>query len=147
MRTAPPVSVRCSGGLAWRWLQTLLFTWAAAALGVWTVQMFELPLSAAALAALLVGSVAWWRTRPRVVDLVWNGQHWAANGMAGRLDVVFDIGPCMLLRLKPDGGGRACWIPLTQAELGAALHGLRVAAYSRVPAVTPAVKPAALGSP
>jgi hypothetical protein len=47
--------------------------------------------------------------------------------------VALDLGRFLLLRWRPDGGGRARWLPLTAAEAGASWHGLRVAAYSRAP--------------
>ena len=133
MRAAPPVSVRCSGGWLWRAVQTGLVGWASAAFAVWCLQQVERPIVWAAPVALLMAALTWRLARPRTVDLVWDGQRWTANGIAGRLEVVFDLGAFLLLRLRPDAASGVRWIPLTRAEAGASMHGLRVAAYSRVP--------------
>ena len=133
MRRAPPVSLRCSGGVAWRGTQTLLYTVAMAALAAWWLQRQGWPVAWAALPASKVAVLAWVFTRPQAVRLTWDGQAWQADGVAGRIDVALDLGRFLLLRWRPTAGGRGRWLPLTATEAGAAWHGLRVAAYSRVP--------------
>jgi hypothetical protein len=133
MRAAPPVSVRCSGGRWWRGLQTALPTVAAAACGVWALQWVQGPLGWAAVLAVAVALLSWRLAAPKPVDLAWDGQRWTADGRPGQLDVMLDAGSALLLRLRPEAGGRACWIAVTAAEAGPAMHGLRVAAYHRPP--------------
>jgi hypothetical protein len=141
MRSAPPVSVRCSGGAAWRGLQTLLFTAAAAALCAWWLQSRHWPLAWVALPASKVAVLAWVATRPRPRTIAWNGQDWQCDGLRGRLEVVLDLGGFLLLRWRGLGSGSrgshgpTRWLPVTAAEAGPAWQGLRVAAYGRQPAV------------
>jgi hypothetical protein len=136
MRAAPPVSVRCSGGAAWRSLQTGLYALAATASGLWVLQWTQQPPAWAALLAIGVAAVAWRRAAPAQVDLVWDGQRWTADGQPGQLDVMLDAGPALLLRLRPELGARR-WIAVTASEAGDAWHGLRVAAYQRTPMPPP----------
>jgi hypothetical protein len=133
MRAAPPVSVRCSGGLWWRGLQTVLPALAAAACGVWALQWAQLPPAWAAVPAFFLALLSWRRAAPQPVDLVWDGVRWSADSQFGQLDVMLDAGTALLLRLRPQQGRRHRWIAVTAAEAGAAMHGLRVAAYHRVP--------------
>ena len=133
MRAAPPVSVRCSGGWSWRLLQTLLYTGAAAALAVWSLQQLEQPVAWAGAAVLPVAVCVWRLGRPRLATLVWDGQQWTADGVPGQLEVAIDIGSALLLKLRPAGAGPLRWLPVTRAEAGRAWQGLRVAAYARVP--------------
>ena len=131
MRAAPPVSVRCSGGRWWRGLQTALPTLAAAACGVWVLQWTQQSLAWAAVFATAVAGLSWRLAAPTPVDLVWDGQRWTADGQPGQLDVMLDAGGALLLRLRPDLGRRHRWIAASAAEVGTAMHGLRVAAYHR----------------
>ncbi len=141
MRAAPPVSVRCSGGWWWRGLQTGLPAMASAACGVWILQRTQHPAGWAALLALVVAGLSWRLAAPTPVDLVWDGQRWTADGMPGQLDVMLDAGGALLLRLRPDAGRRPRWVAVTSAEAGAAMHGLRVAAYHRRPVLDSPVGP------
>ncbi len=137
MRAAPPVAVRCTGGRGWRLLNAALPALSAAALTAWLVQHAEWPALAAALAvAVGVGGWVWRHAAAPAVALVWDGQCWTADGSAGRLAVMIDIGPALLLRLRPEAGGGAVWVPVTAREAGPAWHALRAAVYSRPPQTT-----------
>jgi hypothetical protein len=133
MRAAPPVSVRCHGGRAWRWLHAVLPALAAAAATLWALSWAEISIAIAAVCAPCVGVAVGWlarRAAPTVV-LAWDGQRWTADGNAGALEVTIDLGGWLLLRLRPDTGGRVRWIAVSSSEAGVALHGLRAAAYAR----------------
>jgi hypothetical protein len=82
-----------------------------------------------------VAGLSWRLAAPTTVDLVWDGQRWTADGEPGQLDVMLDVGPALLLRLRPEAGGRPRWMAVTAAEAGPAMHSLRVAAYHRPPAL------------
>ena len=134
MRAAPAVSVRASRAGAWRGLQALLCALAAAATAAWVLGHLQQTAWPALAAGAVAGVLAWWLAPERAVDLSWDGQRWSAGGAAGRLDVMLDLGPWMLLRLQPVAEPRApVWIPIAAAEAGAAWHALRAAAYGHAP--------------
>ena len=83
--------------------------------------------------AVVVAVLSWRCAAPVPLDLGWDGQRWSANGQLGQLDVMLDVGSALLLRLRPVAGGRPRWMAVTASEAGAAMHGLRVAAYHRLP--------------
>jgi hypothetical protein len=147
MRAAPPVSVRCSGGWPWRALQTALPTLAAAACGVWALQVVQLPLAWAGVLVTAVALLSWRLAAPTPVDLVWDGQCWTADGQPGQLDVMLDTGSALLLRLRPETGRRHRWIAVTATEAGPAMHGLRVAAHHRPPGLPHREEPAGPAGP
>jgi hypothetical protein len=98
----------------------------------WLALWLTLPLPhlLAALASVLAAAMAWLGSRPRPVHLQWNGEHWAADGHAGEVDVLLDLGPWMLLRFRPPDA-RPRWLPVPRREAGASEQGLRAALYSR----------------
>jgi hypothetical protein len=130
VRSAPAVSVRCTGGPAWHLAQALLPAVAAAALAAWMLGHAGVTLAPAGLIGLAVAAVAWRLTPRRAVQLAWDGQTWSADGQPVRLAVMLDIGGWLLLRLQP-GRGPHAWQPLSAAEAGPALHALRCALYAR----------------
>jgi hypothetical protein len=130
MRAAPAVTVHGTGGWPWRGLRTALPAASAGVLAYWLLQRAEHEGWPAIVVAVGVALAAWWRARPRAVALVWDGQRWTADGAAGALQVMIDIGPVLLLRLLPERGA-ARWIAVTATEAGPAWHGLRAAVYSR----------------
>lgn len=140
MRVPPAVAVRCTGGLAWRWLNAGLPTLAAGVLAVWALQQFDAPpagvVTVAAVVAAVVLLLAWRLSRPRDRLLQWDGQRWTADGVPGRLQLMLDLGSFLLLRLHPEHG-RGPWLAVTASEAGAGWHALRAAVYSR-PSETPA---------
>ena len=136
MRTAPPVSVRCSGGAAWHALRAGLPALAAGALAAWALGHAGWPASPALAVVLLAAAVAWRPAQPSPVSLAWDGQRWQTDGTPGALSVMIDAGAFLLLRLRPEGqreGSR--WIAVTAREAGPAMHALRAAAYARVAGV------------
>ena len=144
----------CSLGGAWRWVVTLLPALATAALLAWAAAHLQLS-SASVWAAVvlitslvaLVARVAWRRARPQGLLLAWDGQRWSADGCAGDLELMMDLGPWMLLRLRPDDPRRrAVWIPVSATDAGSARHALRAALYSRTAKPASDALPAALGT-
>jgi hypothetical protein len=138
VRQAPPVGVTCSGGGLWRAAQVLLAAAAAAAFAAWSLLHAGGPVMAGGLAALLAalvaGTAAWRLASPQATLLRWDGQVWSADGVQGQVDVMLDLQRWLLLRFRPTPGrglGRTRWLPLPDAEAGAARHGLRAALYSR----------------
>ena len=143
MRAAPAVSVGCSRAGAWRGLLALMPALAVAALVAWVLGHLQRPVWPALLVVLPVTALAWWQIRTGAVTLAWDGQRWSADGEPGALDLMLDLGPWMLLRLRPaEPARRTIWIPVSAADAGSAWHALRAAVYSRVPTSTAAVRPA-----
>jgi len=142
MRPAPAVSVTCCGGTGWRAAQALLPALATAAASAFVLLHLELAAWPAGLLAAAIGLLAWRLVRPRAHLLRWDGQTWSVDGTPGHLAVMIDIGPVLLLRLRPSPRGAARWIAVTRAEAASAWHALRAAVYSRPPKPTaPRVRP------
>jgi len=139
VRTAPPVSVRCSGGAAWPALRAGLPALAAGAVVAWAFGHAGWPTAPALAVVLLVALWAWPLARPAALALVWDGQCWRADGAPGALGVTIDAGAFLLSRLQPEGRREASrWIAVTAREAGPAMHALRAAAYARVAGIDPA---------
>ena len=120
---------------------------AAAALVAWALGHLQRPAWPALLVALPVAALAWRQARPESVTLAWDGQHWTADGCPGKVDLMIDLGPWVLLRLQPDEPARrAIWIPVSAADAGAARHALRAAVYSRSSKPTPRARSAKHGN-
>jgi len=140
VRQAPPVSLRCDGSAAWRMLHALLAAAAAASLVAWGLlhggAQEASAGAASAVAALLAAAAGWFAARPESAELRWDGQAWWLDGAAGRVDVMMDLGPWMLLRFRP-AAGVSRWLPVPGA--GPTRHGLRAALYSRAAFVAPTV--------
>ena len=120
---------------------------AAAALVALALGHLQRPAWPALLVALPVAALAWRQARPEAVTLAWDGQHWRADGCPGRVDLMIDLGPWMLLRLQPDEPARrAIWIPVSAADAGASRHALRAAVYSRRSKPTPSAQSAEHGN-
>ena len=130
MRPAPAVTVTCSGGSGWRAVRAVLPALAAAALTAFVLLHLELPVWPAGFTGLVTAMAAWRLARPRAQTLRWDGQAWTDDGTPGGLALMIDVGPALLLRLRP-GAGAARWIAVTQGEAGSAWHSLRAALYSR----------------
>ena len=133
MRSAPPVSVRCAGGVAWRGVQTLLPALAAGVFAAWLLLMNAQSAMPAFAVALAVGLVAWRFSAPRQVVLAWDGQCWTSDGKACGLEVMLDLAGWLLLRLRPEARGATRWIACTAREAGPAWHALRAAVYALAP--------------
>ena len=141
----------CSLGGAWRWEVTVLPALATAALLAWAAAHLQWPRASAwpalALTTSLVALLAWRRARPQALLLAWDGQRWTADGCAGDVDLMMDLGPWMLLRLRPDDPRRrAVWIPVSATDAGSARHALRAALYSRTAKPASDALPAAPGT-
>jgi len=174
MRLAPPVRVRGRGGPLWRAATIGLPALAAASLGAWALQTAGLSgvwvlVLASKLAALTAAGLA--LRRPLTHELVWDGQQWHVDGQATRVQVMLDLGPLLLLRLRPhlppaeaEGAELAeraeraeraeppephvraavrpvHWLPLAASEAGPAWGALRAAVYSRAHQAPPAPRP------
>ena len=138
MRTAPPVSVSCSGGVVWHAVRAGLPALAVGALAAWALGHAGWSAIPALAATLVAALVAWPLTRTVPVALAWDGQHWTADGVPGALGVMVDAGAGLLLRLQPAGRGlHSRWVAVTAREAGPAMHALRAAAYARPPSATP----------
>ena len=147
MRAAPAVSVICSRAGAWRGALALLPGLAAAALVAWALGHLQRPAWPALLVAVPVAVWAWRRARPQAVTLAWDGQRWSADGSPGHLDLMIDLGPWMLLRLRPDKPARrSVWLPVSPVDAGAAWHALRAAVYSLAATSNPGAGAAEHGS-
>jgi hypothetical protein len=139
MRAAPPVSVRGSGGVAWRVVQSGLPALAAGVLACWVLNQAEAPVWPALAAALLAGGLAWRASRGTALELRWDGQQWLSDGVAVQMDVMLDFDRWLLLRLRPLPSvppslrGATRWQALNALEAGANWHALRTAAYGPLP--------------
>lgn len=141
MRAAPALTVVCTGGWPWRWLRAVLPALATAALLVWGLQHAEWPVYPAIFAALAVAGLAWWRAAPRPCQLRWDGQVWSADDTRGRLQLMLDLGPALLLSFQAEERRRPRWVAVTVTEAAGAWHALRAAVYSRPSEATPRVRP------
>ncbi|RVU44218.1 hypothetical protein EOE66_16110 [Rubrivivax rivuli] len=143
MRAAPAVAVQGRGGPLWAALSMGLPACAAAALAAWGSAHADAGGASTAAAGALAACAAllwqWrrWRAEP-CVALQWDGQRWTADGTAGTLQLMLDLGPVLVLRLHAEGGGTR-WLAIGAGEAGAAWHALRCAVYSRPPRATPRV--------
>jgi len=149
---APAVSVQGKGGSAWRLLQAGLPALAAAAVIAWGLGHGQLPLWPAWATFAVMAVVAWHVLRPRTVNLSWDGQVWQADGQAGSVEVMIDLGSWLLLRLRPVAPpsvktSASVWMPLSASEAGPALHALRAAVYCPAPEPTPGARTARSGPP
>jgi hypothetical protein len=140
VRTPPPVSVVAHPDPAWRAFCVFVPALTVCAVVAWFLAHWQLP-GALALLGLPVLVAVLWRIEPaNGCHLVWEGQVWTADGVPGRLEVVFDLGPWMLLRLRPEVPApteRWRWVPVAMGEVGADFHALRAAAYGGAPEKPP----------
>ncbi len=141
MRTAPPVSVHCTGGLLWRGFQTALAALAASVFAVWILAHWQWhPWLVAWLVCDGVALAAWWAWRvahQSSTALAFDGQVWTVNGNPSTLAVMVDLGPWLLLRPRADAASAAPsntrWVAVSAADAGPAMHALRAALYARQP--------------
>jgi len=156
MRTAPTIEIQAD--LRGGWWMAAWALWALAALAwlgtlVWHIDADGLPgLDGALTQWLLVGlgglgiltaaGTALWHARQHPAQLRWTGTEWRctlpghwqvreADGEAGQVDTVIDVGDAMLLRWEsqPAQGRRRrrVWLPVARSTQGSAWHPLRVA--------------------
>jgi hypothetical protein len=132
VHTAPPVSLPCRAGLAWRALCAGLPALAAAVLLAWLLMQLEQNPLPALLAAPVVGGLLWRGSNDGAVQLSWDGQRWAVDDQVVQLDLMMDLGSTLLLRLRhADRPTR--WLPVSAKQAGAAWHALRVAVHGPKP--------------
>jgi hypothetical protein len=165
MRAAPPVSVRCADGGAWRAFCAVVSGCSAAALVYWALahaELIEQPggwltgLAAALVSGGTLAALVWWaqgqgfgRGRGQArgpARLSWTGEQWLLDDDPGIPEVRIDLDRWLLLRFRSSGAGAGegsatghlRWLALSAAEGKATWHALRAALYSRPPRTTPA---------
>ena len=134
MRASPACQVSLRRFGVWRAAVAALTLMAVLAMAAWIAQS-PAPISTTLMTSAVLASVACaalaaslWRT-PQA-SLRWDGRLWHLDATPGALHVMIDLGPWMLLRFTPEGGGRARWLPVQRAGLEAQWHALRCAVYS-----------------
>jgi hypothetical protein len=140
MRAAPAVQATLSPDRGWLACARGLAALALAGLAAWAAQGLGGPGWATALAAAgaaLAGLLAGARlVGAHTGTLRWDGAAWswqplgAAQPLAGRIEVMIDLGPWMLLRLQSVEAG-TLWLPLAQSACGPAWRALRSALHAR----------------
>jgi hypothetical protein len=154
-RAAPPVHVELSDLRLWRAFGVSLSVLSLASVLAWVVTWHLAtmpeggvwPHLVATLAVVAVVLALRRHLKDSGVLLHWDGQHWhwrdlsaaasARPAMVGDVIVAMDLGPWLLLKLKPRGARpwHARWVPATQRGVGGQWHALRCALYS--PPVVP----------
>jgi hypothetical protein len=140
MRAPPPVSIDLTGSRLEHALHVLLPALAAAALAAWaTAWMHDAGdgpalAVAAAVAAAVVGGLAFRMHRPVRGRLAWDGQVWTLAGQAGSLQLLIDAGPWLAIRFRPQGAPRhaARWFIVPRRDAAGAWPALRAAVYCPV---------------
>jgi hypothetical protein len=78
-----------------------------------------------------VALLAWFFTPIDSGPLGWDGGHWRFADRPGDVNVMFDLGPWMLLRFDASETGRRAWLAASECSSGSAWTALRAAVYSR----------------
>ena len=134
MKHAPPTQLHCTTDPGWRWARTLVLAAAVASVLAWLLawagQDGIVQATAASLAALVAGALAWRLMERDALVVAWDGQRWTLSGQPGELTVMLDTGRWCLLRFTADGGGVRWWGVSARAA-GTAWHLFRVAAHAR----------------
>ena len=162
-RAAPPVTVALTDLRLWRVFAVVVSVLSIGATAAWLVTWRDAtftdgviwPSVVAGFSILLVAVLLWRHLQSGPVQLRWDGQcwHWQESGRrsraaqevkTGQVRVAMDLGPWLLLELRPQGRAIPVsrWVPATRRGVGAQWHALRCALYS--PPVVPraAKKPA-----
>ena len=115
-------------------------------LGLWLVGWLGAGVAGTAGALAVTGLAAWagwrWSTAP-VRRISWSGAQWtvscaeAAPLASEPPRVMLDLGPWMLLCIRPVDGGRRLWVGLSRGDAGASWQAFRAAVYSFVSDSTP----------
>jgi hypothetical protein len=148
MRRAPPSEFLVSRFGWWRGAIVAAAAASALALGAWGWLERDpartLPAVLLGIATIAAAIVTAFQSRP--VRLRWDGEHWYApaegagdaSAAAHRLIVAVDLGPWMLLCLRPvpsAPAARTLWIPIQRRGHEAQWHGMRRAVYFPRPSV------------
>ena len=146
MRAPPPVSLVARPGDGWRVLQSLLHAAAALAFTAWVAAWLEAGpwgwLGAAG-AALAAAGLGWRLSAAASTRLAWSGSAWTVEPEVGTPvaiappRVMLDLDRWVLLRWRPEGGGRGGWLAVSAADAGSVWHLFRAAVYSFDPLVLP----------
>ncbi len=150
MRHAPPADAACASGGWWFHCRVVLHALAAAALAAWAAGHLQSGAAATAAAAVFSAllTALWAARRPRPAGgrLRWDGQCWQFDAgepgtppLAGAAEPLLDLGPWLLVRFTPEGGGAARWLA-PQAGDGS-LQPLRVALYGSIAERAPHTAP------
>jgi hypothetical protein len=141
VRQAPPVRVEVLPPHLWRVLNVGLPALTLGVLVAWAGQHLRMAtgswLAAAMLCACILAEFLRRRSSLGGRFLVWNGECWSLDGVAGAVRPMIDLGGGMLLAFVPDGSRRREW--LAMGGEGAAMRGLRASLFSGQPAVRPGV--------
>ncbi len=159
MRSAPAVTVLCTGGRLWQVAWWMLPASAATALCYWVLLhagwVGGMAVAAAALAGGAVALLARRRPAP-AATLCWDGAIWTCGGVAVRPQVMMDSGSSwMLLRLhaarvdSPSGysaasaGPATPWLAVCERDAGPRWHAFRAAVYcpEPLPAASTSARP------
>jgi len=146
MRAPPAVSVEARTGTGWRAFQSLLHASAIGTAAWWLVWQLEWGLAgmwAAAGLAVLAGVLGWALSAAPPMTIAWTGARWSlsvAGADAGDVaapQVMLDLGGWMLLRLRPQDGGRGHWAALARADAATSWQVFRAAVYSSASDLAP----------
>jgi hypothetical protein len=109
----------------------------------WLLGQQQWPVWPALACGFIAGALIGWRAPAPAVTLSWDGSQWLADGRAGELTVMLDLGSWLLLRLQLAAPRRrALWLPVTAAEAGSRFHALRSAVYAHPPRPAAQAQPA-----
>jgi hypothetical protein len=138
MRAAPAVQATLGPDRGWAVFTGGASALALAGVGAWAAQGFGASGWAMVLAALPAALMGW-VTGGRLLatphgTLRWDGAAWSWQAQGGPatptgVAVIIDLGPWMLLRLRPAGAG-AIWLPAGQGACRPAWHALRAALHA-----------------
>ena len=151
MHAAPAVSVRSTGTGVWRLSGVLLPALATCAVCAWALAHAQQAVWPALALIPGVSVLLWLLVRPQTFDFLWDGERWLTVGPdsvehEGRVEVMLDLGPWLLLRWHPVGLSRGRrWIPVPASQALPNLHALRAAVYCRRPEPTPGTRAAPHG--
>ncbi len=119
MRAPPAASWPVADDRRWRAVHALLFAAAAASAVVWLARLAEAAgpaaVAAASAAALAGAAAGWWLGRQPQGRIDWTGSQWrwsvrdGPGQVVSAPEVMLDLQGWMLLRWRPQAGGRRCW--------------------------------------
>jgi hypothetical protein len=122
-------------------VQSLLHAAAAAAFGHWLARRWlDAGLVAAVWGTLAFAALAAWAgwrwSAAPACRIAWTGAQWTTSCAdavpveSAPPRVMLDLGPWLLLSIRPVAGGRRLWVGLSRADAGASWRPFRAAVYS-----------------